>query len=148
MNPSSTPSSDQRSNPVDTATDSVVSALADHREANATPPFQRVPTSPEPTGFGARAASIANEAHSAIDAAAGAGEDVIARVVSDLHETVDGVADRAEPMASRLEEASQVSRQWMDAAREVIRERPLVAMSGALLIGAAVLHLVSSSRQP
>jgi len=96
----------------------------------------------------ANPSAFANNAHSAVDAAADAGKDVIARVATELHEGVDKV----EPMVSTLEEnarkAADLPIQWTDAAREAIREKPLMAMSGALLIGAALLHLLSSARRP
>ena len=124
-----------------------INANADSPSRTA-PPFPRVPTSPPSWGAGGKASAFADEVHSAVDAAADIGEDVIARVADGLNEAVDKV----EPMASRLEETSRKAAdlplEWANAAREVIREKPLVAMSGAVLIGAALLHLLSYARRP
>jgi hypothetical protein len=85
------------------------------------------------------------------DVPADAGNDAVARVVDKLHSAIDGVADEVAPMVNRLkgasEDASDLPRQWTDAARTVIRQKPIVVVSGALLVGAALLHLVSSSRR-
>ena len=136
---------------MDTTTSNLPSTFADtdgDSRGRSTPPFSRIPTSPEPSGIGGKASAFADDLHSAVDAAADAGVDVIARVASDLHEGVDKV----EPMASRLEETSRKAAdlplEWANAAREVIREKPLVAISGAVLIGAALLHLLSYARRP
>jgi hypothetical protein len=99
----------------------------------------------------ARPSSIANDVHAAVDATADAGEDVVTRVRAGLHATVDSVADKVAPIVNRFKGSSRnagdLPGQWTDAARTVIRQRPIVAISGALLVGAALLHLVTFSRR-
>ena len=78
------------------------------------------------------------------------------RVVRSAHETVDMLADKAKPQLQRLQEgagsasdslnarvdqARELSDEWVDALRTTVRENPLAAIGTALAIGLIVARL-------
>jgi hypothetical protein len=75
-------------------------------------------------------------------------DDLIERARQGAHETVDNVADKlltaAQGVQDSVSKAGNARDAWLDSARDAIRQHPIVAVAGALLIGAAVSSLTSS----
>lgn len=91
----------------------------------------------------------------ATDAAAAAAaapivDRLIKRATSSAHEAVDNVAAKVSSLTDGLQDgmahAGDTRDEWVEAARDAIREHPFATVAGALVIGAALLSLVSSRR--
>ena len=82
--------------------------------------------------------------------------DLMDRVVSGAHETVDKLADKAKPQLQRLQEsagsasdslnagvdqAREMSDQWAESLRSTVRENPLAAVGTALALGLIIARL-------
>ena len=78
---------------------------------------------------------------------AGAGDDLVSRVVVGLHGAVDQLADQVTPIVDRVKSAGEAPGEWTDAARDAIRANPVAFVAGALVVGAGLLHLLSPSRR-
>ena len=87
------------------------------------------------------------------DAAAAAApivDRLLKRATSSAHDAVDSVAAKVGSIADGLQ--GGVSRvgdtrdEWIESARDAIRQHPFAAVAGALVIGAALLSLNSSRR--
>src|ERR1700756_1589482 len=83
------------------------------------------------------------------DTAAAPGVDgLIKRAAQRAHEAVDGVAARLSSTVDGLQgsvsKAGDTRDEWLESAREAIRQHPFAAVAGALVIGAALSSLSSS----
>ena len=87
-------------------------------------------------------------ASAAASAAAPAVDSLIKRATQRAHEAVDGVSDRISSTVEGLQ--GGVSRvgdsrdEWIESARDAIRQHPFAALGGAVLIGLALNSLLSS----
>jgi hypothetical protein len=104
------------------------------------------PPAPTDDTLGATAAAAADRA---VDSAEGVADDLAARVFDGLHAAVDRLAGKVAPLIDgakrRYDDAGQLPGERTDATRTMIRERPIAAVAGAALIGAALLYLLSGS---
>ena len=89
-----------------------------------------------------------SEATAAAAAAAPVVDSLIKRATQRAHEAVDGVSDRISSTVDGLQ--GGVSRvgdsrdEWVESARDAIRQHPFAALGGAVLIGLALSSLMSS----
>jgi ElaB/YqjD/DUF883 family membrane-anchored ribosome-binding protein len=83
--------------------------------------------------------SMADRAHQAVDKAAEKATPALERASSAAHRTIDKVAGAAAPAAQWAAESGQQlvskSNQLTEAASGYVRERPIVAVAGAIAIG-------------
>ena len=81
-------------------------------------------------------------------AVAPAVEGLIKRATQGAHDAVDSVAARVSSVADGLrggvDSAADTRDEWLESARDAIRQHPFAAVAGALVIGAALLSLRSS----
>jgi hypothetical protein len=74
-------------------------------------------------------------------------DSLLKRMTERAHAAIDGVADRlsstVEGVQGGVEQAGQARDEWLEAAREAIRQHPLAAVAGAALVGLAVYSLAS-----
>ena len=77
------------------------------------------------------------------------GSDHVERVSSSAHEAVDRVAQTASAYAERFgeraEEWLEMKDNWVEGAREYVREHPIAALGMAVAAG-YVLHMLTRSR--
>lgn len=75
---------------------------------------------------------------------------IIRRATSSAHGAVDSVAAKVNSLTDGLQDgaakAGDTRDEWLEAARDAIRQHPLATVAGALVVGAALLSLVSSRR--
>ncbi|HEY8973085.1 MAG TPA: hypothetical protein VIN75_02630 [Burkholderiaceae bacterium] len=75
-------------------------------------------------------------------------DNLLKRVTQSAHAAVDGVSERiASTMEGLQGGASRVGDtrdEWVESAREAIRQHPLAALGGAVLVGLALHSLLSS----
>ena len=86
----------------------------------------------------------------------GAGSDVMSRVVRTAHDTIDRLADRAEPIVRRMQDGvsgstdkmgGQVDQwretgdEWAESVRETVREHPIGALATAVVAGMLIARL-------
>jgi hypothetical protein len=73
---------------------------------------------------------------------------LIKRVTQSAHEAVDSAAARVSSVADGLQggvdKVGETRDEWIESARDAIRQHPLAAVASALVIGAALLSLRSS----
>ena len=81
-------------------------------------------------------------------AAAPVVDGLIKRVTQSAHDAVDSVAAKVSSVTDGLQggvdKAGDTRDEWIEAARDAIRQHPFAAVAGALVIGAALLSLRSS----
>lgn len=74
----------------------------------------------------------------------------VKQAASAAHATVDNVAGGISSIAGGLKDGSAevagAQQEWLEAARDAIREHPFATVAGALVVGAALLSLVSMRR--
>jgi len=112
------------------------------------------PTNPASNAASATPFPDSNSAGHAADAdgqAAGPVVDgLIKRVTQSAHDAVDSVAAKLSAVTDGLQggvdKAGETRDEWLEAARDAIRQHPFAAVAGAALIGAALLSLRSSRR--
>ena len=87
------------------------------------------------------------------DAAAAAApivDRLLKRATSSAHDAVDSVAAKVGSIADGLQggvsKVGDTRDEWIESARDAIRQHPFAAVAGALVIGAALLSLNSSRR--
>ena len=87
------------------------------------------------------------------DAAAAAApivDRLLKRATSSAHDAVDSVAAKVGSIADGLQggvsKVGDTRDEWIESARDAIRQHPFAAVAGALVIGAALLSLSSSRR--
>lgn len=88
-------------------------------------------------------------------------DEVLERVRRGAHDAIDGLADRVAPHAQRLDaeigdarqtltdgtgQLSDVRDQWMDLARQVVRDHPLATLAAALALGMLISRVGSITR--
>ena len=75
---------------------------------------------------------------------------LIKRATSRAHDAVDSVAAKVSSLTDGLQDGvskvGDTRDEWIESARDVIRQHPFAAVAGALVIGAALLSLSSSRR--
>ena len=108
-------------------------------------------------GDGAGATTVADSASRQQPDSAGAAsaspvvDSLIKRVTQRAHDAVDGVADRlsstVEGLQGGVSKAGESRDEWIDSAREAIRQHPFAAIGTAVLVGLAWRSLTSSSRE-
>ncbi len=93
---------------------------------------------------------VADKASDAAAAAAPMVDRLIQRVTAGAHDAVDSLAAKATSLGGGLSDGvskvSDTRDEWIESARDVIRQHPFAAVAGALVIGAALLSLNSSRR--
>ena len=86
---------------------------------------------------------------SAAAAAAPAAHSLLDRVTRRAHEAVDGVSSRISSTIDGLQggvsNVGDTRDEWLESAREAVRQHPFAAIGGAVLVGLA-LHSLMSSR--
>jgi hypothetical protein len=106
-----------------------------------------------PTSAGSQGDALSSAAHGAEDSDAGESgaaplvDGLIERAARSAHAAVDSVSERVSAMASglrdRVDGAGDTRDEWIESARDAIRQHPFAAVAGAVLIGAALLSLRS-----
>jgi ElaB/YqjD/DUF883 family membrane-anchored ribosome-binding protein len=102
---------------------------------------------------GTTASGAADEARrhdpSVAASAAPAVHNLLDRVTQRAHEAVDGVSGRISSTLDGLQggvlNVGDTRDEWMESAREAVRQHPFAALGGAVLVGLA-LHSLMSSR--
>jgi hypothetical protein len=123
-------------------------AIMDNTSATTTPstlsdltPFPVADAAPSP-----KATTPDNKANAA--AAAPLADGLIKRVTQSAHDAVDTVAAKVSAVADGLQggvdQAGDTRDEWLESARDAIRQHPFAAVAGAIVIGAALLSLRSS----
>jgi hypothetical protein len=78
-------------------------------------------------------------------AAAPVVDGLIKRVTQSAHDAVDSVAAKvssvAEGLQGGVDKAGDTRDEWLESARDAIRQHPFAALAGAVVIGAALLSL-------
>lgn len=117
--------------------------------ASGSTPFPTEATKPATTATAVSANNDAAVAKS-VDARAAAPivDGLIKRVTQSAHDAVDSVAAKVSSVTDGLQgsvdKVGDTRDEWIESARDVIRQHPFAAVAGALVIGAALLSLRSS----
>ena len=100
------------------------------------------------TASGAAAQALSHDPSSAAAAAAPAAHDLLGRVTQRAHAAVDGVSSRISSTLDGLQggvsNVGDTRDEWVESAREAIRQHPFAALGGAVLIGLALRSLLTS----
>lgn len=109
------------------------------------------PVTPFPSANqGVPAPAAAARVEPADDAAKAADDTLLRRVTQSAHDVIDGLSAKVSGVTSgaqdKVDQALQARDEWTTAARDAVREHPLLAIGGALLVGAALNALMSSRR--
>jgi len=119
----------------------------DNTTSSTANPPAATPTTPFPAAGSATAPASASTAKPA-DAAAPIVDRLIQRAASSAHDAVDNVAAKVSSLTdglqSGVDKVGDTRDEWIASAREAIRQHPLAAIAGALVVGAALLTLRSS----
>ena len=108
---------------------------------------------PTPFPVGGQAASAtasgaAAEARSHDPAAAPVAHDLLDRVTQRAHDAVDGVSNRISSTLDGLQggvsSVGDTRDEWLESAREAIRQHPFAALGGAVIVGLALRSVLSS----
>jgi hypothetical protein len=106
------------------------------RPASASKPDDTSASATKPTDAEAAAAPIVDR--------------LIKRATSSAHDAVDSVAAKVSSLTDGLQDGvskvGDTGDEWIESARDAIRQHPFAAIAGALVIGAALLSLNSSRR--
>jgi hypothetical protein len=124
---------------------------------NTTTPHSATPSTPFPSSDASKPAVPSapsnigdSTATTTTDAKAAAPlvDGLIKRVTQSAHDAVDSVAAKVSSVTDGLQggvdKAGDTRDEWIEAARDAIRQHPFAAVVGALVIGAALLSLRSS----
>jgi len=110
-------------------------------------------TQPAPANTAGNATASDAQPAATADAAAAAApivDRLIKRATSSAHSAVDSVAAKVTSITGGLQDgvskAGDTRDEWLESARDAIRQHPFAAVAGALVIGAALLSLNSSRR--
>jgi hypothetical protein len=75
---------------------------------------------------------------------------LIERTTRGAHDAVDSVAAKVTSLSAGLKSGASkpadLGAEWAEAARDAVRRHPLASVAGALVVGAALLSLMSSRR--
>ena len=122
-------------------------------ELNSTSPTATKPTASPVTPFpSARPDTPAPTpaTTASVETAKDAGATLLRRATQGAHDAIDGLSAKVSGVASgaqdKVDRALQARDEWTTAARDAVREHPLLALGGALLVGAALNALMSSRR--
>jgi ElaB/YqjD/DUF883 family membrane-anchored ribosome-binding protein len=109
------------------------------------PAASGAPAKPFPDSHGATGRSGADA-----QAAAPVVDSLIKRVAQSAHDAVDSVAAKVssvtDGLQGQVDKVGDTRDEWIESARDTIRQHPFAAVAGAALIGAALLSLRSSRR--
>jgi len=122
---------------------------------NPTTPTAATPsTTPFPSSDASTPAAAATPAKAEVapetsaKAAAPVVDSLIKRVAQSAHDAVDSVAAKVSSVTDGLQggvdKASDTRDEWIESARDAIRQHPFAAVAGALVVGAALLSLRSA----
>ena len=115
---------------------------------SATTPSTLSDLTPFPVADAAPSPKASTADSSKADAAAPLAEGLIKRVTQGAHDAVDALAAKvsgvAEGLQGGVDKAGDTRDEWIESARDVIRQHPFAAVAGAVVIGAALLSLRSS----
>ena len=124
------------------------SNTANEAETGNAKPF---PVSGQAASTTAGSAGAEAHGHDPLDAAASAApaaHNLIDRVTQRAHEAVDGVASRIsstlEGLQGGVSNVGETRDEWVESAREAIRQHPFAALGGAVLIGLALRSLMTT----
>jgi len=110
-------------------------------------PFPTEATKPATAVSANNDAAVANPADA--KAAAPIVDGLIKRVTQTAHDAVDSVAAKVSAVTDGLrggvDKVGDTRDEWIESARDAIRQHPFAAVASALVIGAALLSLRSSS---
>jgi ElaB/YqjD/DUF883 family membrane-anchored ribosome-binding protein len=99
---------------------------------------------------GATATKAVDAAADAAAAAAPVMDRLIKQATTSAHDAIDSLSSKASSLAGGLQggvdKASDTRDEWIESARDAIRQHPFATVAGALVIGAALLSLRSSRR--
>ncbi len=102
----------------------------------------------KPSAAGPSGDTLAGAVRAAEGEAAPAVDGLIQRATRGAHAAVDRVSDKvssvADGLRGRVDDAGDARDEWIESARDAIRQHPFAAVAGALVIGAALLSLRSS----
>lgn len=94
--------------------------------------------------------STASKVADAAAAAVPVMDRLIKQATSSAHDAIDSLSSKASSLADGLQggvsKAGDTRDEWLEAARDAIRQHPFATVAGALVIGAALLSLRSSRR--
>ena len=100
------------------------------------------------TASGAAAEALGHDPGGAAAAAAPAAHNLLDRVTQRAHAAVDGVSSRISSTLDGLQggvsNVGDTRDEWVESAREAIRQHPFAALGGAVLIGLALRSLMTS----
>ena len=75
---------------------------------------------------------------------------LIKQATTGAHDAIDSLSSKASSIADGLQggvsKAGDTRDEWIESARDAIRQHPFATVAGALVIGAALLSLRSSRR--
>ena len=122
-----------------------------------TPSTSTKPATPFPVADGAKPNATASSGDTRASEGAPAAtpataapivDGLIQRATRSAHAAVDSVAGKvssvADGLRDRVDGAGDTRDEWIESARDAIRQHPFAAVAGALVIGAALLSLRSS----
>ena len=122
--------------------------MDDTTSPTSTTPATASGATPFPTDTVKPATAPSNDASAGAKAAAPLVDGLIKRVTQSAHDAIDGLAAKATSVTDGLQggvdKASDTRDEWVESARDAIRQHPFAAVAGALVIGAALLSLRSS----
>jgi ElaB/YqjD/DUF883 family membrane-anchored ribosome-binding protein len=115
------------------------------------------PTSTGASGSGdsnsnsnSNSSSTADEVADAAAAAIPVLDRLIKQATTGAHDAIDSLSSKASSLADGLQggvsKAGDTRDEWIESARDAIRQHPFATVAGALVIGAALLSLRSSRR--
>ena len=109
-------------------------------------PFPTDATKPATAANASNDTAVARPADA--KAAAPIVDGLIKRVTQSAHDAVDSVAAKVSSVTDGLQgsvdKVGDTRDEWLESARDAIRQHPFAAVAGALVIGAALLSLRSS----
>jgi len=112
-------------------------------------PVTAFPASNSATGAAANVPQNQPAANAA-STVAPAPDGLLKRAASGAHDAIDRVTAKVGSIADGLQggvsKAGDTRDEWIESARDAIRQHPFAAVAGALVIGAALLSLSSSRR--
>jgi ElaB/YqjD/DUF883 family membrane-anchored ribosome-binding protein len=124
-------------------------------------PVTPAPVTPFPASNGAANAAQSAGTGDSVDADTGSGaqesagatpavDRLIKQAATSAHDVIDSVASKVSSLTDGLQRsvsnAGDARDEWVEAARDAIRQHPFATAAGALVVGAALVSLVSSRR--
>lgn len=108
------------------------------------------PAASTPAGTSSDEASTVDKVADAAAAAVPVMDRLIKQATTSAHDAIDSLASKASSLAGGLQgsvsKAGDTRDEWIDSARDAIRQHPFATVAGALVVGAALLSLSRSRR--